>query len=118
MTELIDKMKLIQQIAEFGREIPKDQVIGVIARQEAVDTLPTMDRPRPIDPTITVDLENGVVPISACEPKGPKTIVYVDRRKGEWFGDKCSICGAERAWYGDTPDFCPDCGADMRGEDE
>lgn len=37
MTELIDKMKLLRQIAEFGREIPKDQVIGVIARQEAVE---------------------------------------------------------------------------------
>ncbi len=41
-----------------------------------------------------------------------------DRPRGEWIGDKCSICGTERAWYGDTPDFCPDCGADMRGEDE
>lgn len=39
-----------------------------------------------------------------------------NRLRGEWFGDKCSICGTERAWYGDTPNFCPDCGADMREE--
>ena len=32
MAELIDKMKLLRQIAEFGREIPKDQVMSVIAR--------------------------------------------------------------------------------------
>ena len=38
MTELIDKMKLLQQIADFGREIPKDQVMEVIARMEAVET--------------------------------------------------------------------------------
>jgi hypothetical protein len=37
MTDLIDRIELMRQIAEYGREIPKDQVIGVIARQEAVD---------------------------------------------------------------------------------
>ena len=36
MADLIDRIELMRQIAEFGREIPKDQVIGVIARQEAV----------------------------------------------------------------------------------
>lgn len=34
---------------------------------------------RPIDLTIKVDLESGVVPRSACEPRGPKTIIYADR---------------------------------------
>ncbi len=37
MAELIDRIELMRQIAEFGREIPKDQVIGVIARQGSVD---------------------------------------------------------------------------------
>ncbi len=37
MADLIDRIELMRQIAEFGREIPKDQVIGVIARQEAVE---------------------------------------------------------------------------------
>jgi rubrerythrin len=37
MTDLIDRIELMRQIAEYGREIPKDQVIGVIARMEAVE---------------------------------------------------------------------------------
>ena len=183
MTELIDKMKLLQQIADFGREIPKDQVMEVIARMEAVEVealkqvtsklnnpddslltadpeackeqkskldlisrqdaintlkrvagvgnraidalknMPTMDRPRPIDPTITVDLESEVVSISACETKGPKTIVYVDRPKGKWVSKEgvygaayCSECNYELRV--NNTNFCPNCGADMRGEDK
>lgn len=38
------------------------------------------------------------------------------RPRGHWIGDKCSECGTERAWYGAQPNFCPDCGADMRQE--
>ena len=43
-----------------------------------------------------------------------KALPSADRPKGEWIGDRCSICGEERAWYGNQPNFCPDCGADMR----
>ena len=169
MADLIDRIELMRQIAEFGREIPKDQVMEVIARvptessesekhqlqeeiptntptdlisrQDAIDTLkrvagvgnraidalknmPTMDRPRPIDPTIRVDLESGVVPISACEPKGPKTIIYADRPKGEWkcMSDcgvtECDQCGWSIEEYVGDYNFCPNCGADMRGENE
>ena len=32
MADLIDRIELMRQIAEFGREIPKDQVMSVIAR--------------------------------------------------------------------------------------
>lgn len=37
-------------------------------------------------------------------------------KKGRWIGDKCSNCGNERAWYGNNPLFCPDCGARMVSE--
>ena len=40
MADLIDRIELMRQIAEFGREIPKDQVMEVIAR------VPTTDRPK------------------------------------------------------------------------
>ena len=40
------------------------------------------------------------------------------RLTGKWEGDRCSICGEERAWYGTNPNYCPDCGADMRGADD
>ena len=50
--------------------------------------------------------------------------------KGKWVGDRyfeeCSICGSEPAyfcsgWEWDVdkmPNFCPNCGADMRGDND
>lgn len=48
----------------------------------------------------------------------------VERKKGRWvrdeFGSKCPCCGsyAYRDKFGEPweSDFCPNCGADMRGE--
>ena len=99
------------------------------ALMEELDALPSADRPRTIEPTITVDLESGVVPISACEPKAPKTIIYADRiyserPRGRWhysdgkpatigqsFGVICDQCGTESEY---CTNFCGECGADMR----
>ena len=98
---------------------------------EAIKSVPSADRPRPIDPTCAVDLESGVVPTSACEPKAPKTIIYAgriyaDRPRGRWhysdgkpatigqsFGVICDQCGTESEY---CTNFCGECGADMRGE--
>ena len=44
----------------------------------------------------------------------------IETKQGEWIGDKCSVCGKVRTWcgwYGLLPNFCPDCGARMRGVD-
>ena len=94
---------------------------------EAIKSVPSADRPRPIEPTITVDLESGVVPISACEPKAPKTIVYIDRRKGKWIDIPyvpshtkymCSECGNTiytNSDYIKEHKFCFSCGSHMLG---
>lgn len=53
----------------------------------------------------------------------------VVREKGEWEGTRCSRCGGSYMDYADAdsypaigepkPDFCPNCGADMRkGEND
>lgn len=96
---------------------------------DAIEALPSAEAPRPIDPTIEVDLESGVVPISACEPRGPKTIIYADRPRGEWhknveysatgngrtMADQCSVCSGMVPWgMSDKFNFCPNCGAEMR----
>ena len=47
-----------------------------------------------------------------------KEIPAVKPKQGEWMSDKCSVCGSERAWYGNNPPYCPDCGARMEGADD
>ena len=49
---------------------------------------------------------------------GINKLPSADRPRGYWIGDKCSVCGEERAWYGSNPPICPDCGADMRERSE
>ena len=52
-------------------------------------------------------------------------VAYVERPKGEWqpdmdsfYCDQCGVTALEinRKWY--KSNFCPNCGADMRGEKE
>lgn len=58
----------------------------------------------------------------------------IEPKRGEWIADKenmtcvCSVCGADEVqftyglgeyWYGvGKSNFCPNCGADMRGADD
>ena len=45
-----------------------------------------------------------------------------ERKHGEWiendFGWRCSICGNTSVMWQRTYNFCPNCGAYMRGEDD
>lgn len=86
---------------------------------------PKMEQPRPIDPTVEVDLTSGVVPRSALNgvTNPPKVTIYTDRPKGHWIWYEvrgqmlpyCSECGGGLDVIYEY-NFCPDCGADMRGE--
>ena len=49
-------------------------------------------------------------------PSG-KEVPFRKVKYGEWQGTVCSNCGANVSDYYDC-DFCPKCGADMRGETE
>lgn len=44
----------------------------------------------------------------------------VERKKGKWIhfsrSDECSVCGYDTGKYEAPTWFCPNCGADMRGE--
>lgn len=58
---------------------------------------------------------NKIPPVKPQPPKG-KWIVIEDDLDGinfPSFSCECSECGADFSW---KPDFCPNCGADMRGD--
>ena len=77
----------------------------LISRQDVYCILDKMmvDRPLASDRWVIRDIDKAI-----------KSLPSADRPRGYWIGDKCSVCGEERAWYGSNPPICPDCGADMR----
>lgn len=59
--------------------------------------------------------------------KGMPTADVVERKKGEWIDDemvckaRCSACDTEWSWISNEMDrfnYCPNCGARMKGEDD
>ena len=50
---------------------------------------------------------------------GRRTIIskVAERKTGRWIDDNCSECG-QYVYHGDVRNFCPNCGADMRGGSE
>ena len=59
-----------------------------------------------------------------CEYRYLSEQIESERKKGKWIDDKCSACGYKCSSCGyrvepwnNTP-YCPNCGADMRGEQE
>lgn len=50
-----------------------------------------------------------------------KAADVVERKRGEWKGEgmgdfSCSLCGVYQSFYTGRTNFCPNCGADMKGD--
>ena len=82
----------------------------LISRQAAIDALRESRLARnPVYMTTAMQVIEG---LPSAEP---------EREKGEWTKDcACEICGF-KPWYErdiHTLSFCPNCGADMRGDND
>lgn len=60
MTEYIDKTEAMRRFKPFGREIPKEQVMEVIARMESArEWIPVSKKPKDEERTYLVQLDGG-----------------------------------------------------------
>ena len=116
-----DAIYLLKNTAWLSPSLaPVDEAIGM-----AIEALE--EQPRPINPTVEVDLASGSVPRSALNrvTNPPKVTIHVNRPKGHWIWYEvrgqmlpyCSECGNGLDVIYEY-NFCPDCGADMRGEND
>lgn len=87
----------------------------IIYRQDAIDSLANMYCKSDSEGYVWIIRSDAWAKIDALPPAQPE-----ERKKGKWMKDEgwnfCSICGEQTI---NLYNFCPNCGADMRGgEDE
>lgn len=64
------------------------------------------------------------VDIFITHPSGPSTVDVQTAKHGKWDGyicSECSVCAdyfisGDFYYFDEKPNFCPNCGADMRGD--
>lgn len=114
-------------------ELPSAQ--PEFAKDTNVTTNDLIDRQAAIDALNKLDVSDGVgISAVACDlqEEAIRSIENLpsaqpERKKGEWTIDEdcegksrtvtCNLCGYEEFnWH--NPNFCPNCGADMRGEQD
>lgn len=99
-------------------DITKMVCEDLISRQAAIDIVDEYS-----DPEYFYDwyskIRTGICNLPSAEPERNKGFWYALEKgdKGYSAGDfKCSVCGEPNRCYIPKPNYCPNCGADMRGE--
>ena len=93
-----------------------------ISRQAAINALRKMQTYKMFsgDDMLLIDQAGAMTELMLLPPAEPKRGKWIDKGVYTYVDDhrhlyKCDQCG--NGWL-DTPDFCPNCGADMRGEQD
>ena len=78
-----------------------------ISRQSAIDTVLSMNKCCDVDEK---EMLKDLILAGLCDlPAAPVR----EANRGKWLYGYCSCCGERTVW--DETDYCPNCGADMRG---
>lgn len=118
LNELIPKtQELHRAIFDKGYEQGQKDILeqlhyeDCISRKAAIDAMIKLEQddikqygcsiPEGFNSEPAIEALKGLLPVAP------------NKKIGKWIGDRCSNCGNERAWHGDNPKFCPDCGARM-----
>ena len=107
MSDLIDRDVAIDAITQRADKVDSVHSAfweGLIIARNIVENIPSAEPERKKGKWIEKDV---------CETKG---------QIEEWQSAKCSVCGKYHTtpylYYFDDYAFCPNCGAEMRGENE
>ena len=107
---------MAEKIVKDSQGLAKDLVNDCISRQAAIDEVINLWADKPFGPPALVEIKDCIEKLPSAQP---------ERKRGKWeiyvislfdgVGCRCSECGFEGVTYWD---FCPNCGADMRGEQD
>lgn len=100
MVDLISRAEVHNILSLLSTEGCKDAKMLIMDAHEFIDALPSDDRPK-------------------GEWTEKEVMVDEDTNITEWQSARCSVCGRYHTtpymYYFDNFNFCPHCGADMRG---
>lgn len=112
--DLISRADAIEAVMAEGRNVHAseyanaERIIHEADAVEALAMLPSAETTGALDDAIAKYVADGLLELPSA-----------DRPKGEWkwtHGGQCSECGFHNSNF--DFNFCPSCGADMRGEDD
>lgn len=91
--------------------------MDLIERQKAIDALADMHCKSDEDGYVWIIRSDAWARIDALPSVTPKRKKgkWRDHQEGDWIYAKCSLCGAVQD---SRSNFCPNCGAEMEGEEE
>lgn len=95
---------LITWTHEYGDAIPVDWLMSAIDNAPTIKTFTLAD----IEEQYRKGLEKGLTEWETQRPQGE----WIQYRKGHYTGVKCSLCDTIMDF---TSNYCPKCGAYMRG---
>ena len=84
---------------DLNGDMPASDIRVWVAFKDRIDSMPTIG-------------------ISAIEERKKGSWIPQEDENGDPYGDKCSECGARYVMPEGKTNYCPVCGADMRGEQD
>jgi len=100
-------------------DIALNMAIEALQFQEIMVTNPRTAKPTPM---VCKNCQENNIPRGEWEDKEVFNETDDDHIVDEWQSARCSVCGKYHTtpymYYFDNFNFCPNCGADMRGEEE
>jgi RNA polymerase subunit RPABC4/transcription elongation factor Spt4 len=92
-----------------GLSLPRDDYKGIM---EYIDEVPTVDAVQ-----YTLGYQDGFLEgKKICERPQGEWIKHIDNLFPEESTEECPFCHEEQRIVGNDDNFCPNCGADMRGD--
>ena len=114
-----DNRQVVEALEMAIKALEQQPCEDAVSRKVALDSLEELDWDTTYERSQVEEMLKSLPSVTPIRPKG-KWIEKVDEETAysKTWHYECSECGKNNTCFGGNPNFCPHCGADMRGEKE